>query len=99
MGDPVMKQPSYPLTIRLQFNATRPHLAFSWTEARERYPLLIVKDEQGRLLDGDLFNAQGLLIWLARSPLENHSPVDVTLLVQKPRSFEFVTTPPPVPPR
>lgn len=94
-----VRQPQIPMAISIQFAAPRPHVVISLEGSGDRYPFLIVKDENGRLLDGELFNAQGLLIWLAKQDYDDVQQVDVTLLLQKPRIFTFVVPPPPVPPR
>ena len=74
-------------------------MVISVDKSGDRFPYLIVKDENGRLLEGELFNFQGLLVWLAREAYDDVQEVDVTLLLQKPREFTFVVPPPAVPPR
>ncbi len=88
-----------PMTVTAKFTAPRPHVAISVDKSGDRFPYLIVKDENGRLLEGELFNLQGLLVWLAKEAYDDVHEVDVTLLLQKPREFTFVVPPPAVPPR
>ena len=95
----IIRQPQQPVTVQLKFTAPRPHVLISLTETGERFPYVIVKDESGRLLEGELFNAQGLLVWLAKEAYDDVEQVDVTLLLQKPRVFTFVVPPPKMPPR
>ena len=95
----IVRSPQQPLTVQLKFTAPRPHVLISLTETGERFPLVIVKDANGRVLEGELFNAQGLLVWLAKEAYDDVEQVDVTLLLQKPRVFTFVVPPPKMPPR
>ena len=74
-------------------------MVISVDKSGDRFPYLIVKDENGRLLEGELFNFQGLLVWLAKEAYDDVQEADVTLLLQKPRDFTFVVPPPAVPPR
>lgn len=95
----IVRAPQQPMTVSLKFTAPRPHVLISLTETGERFPYVIVKDENGRVLEGELFNAQGLLVWLAKEANDDVELVDVTLLLQKPRVFTFVVPPPKIPPR
>ena len=95
----IARAPQLPATVSLKFTAPRPHVLISLTDSGERFPHVIVKDESGRLLEGELFNAQGLLVWLAKEAYDDVEQVDVTLLLQKPRVFTFVVPPPKMPPR
>lgn len=95
----IVRPPQHPVTVHLKFTAPRPHVLISLTESGARFPHVIVKDESGRVLEGELFNAQGLLVWLAKEAYDDVEQVDVTLLLQKPRVFTFVVPPPKMPPR
>ena len=94
-----VRPPQLPMTVTLKFTAPRPHVVISVDKSSDRFPYLIVKDENGRLLEGELFNFQGLLVWLAKEAYDDVQEADVTLLLQKPRDFTFVVPPPAVPPR
>ena len=94
-----MRQPSFPATITVKFQAPRPHVAISVDKFGDRFPLVLVRDENGRELEGELFNAQGILIWLAKQSYDDVRQISVTLLLQKPRVVTFVVEPPAVPPR
>ena len=99
-GAPIrQRQPSFPATITVKFRAPRPHVAISVDLFGDRFPLVLVRDENGRELEGELFNAQGILIWLAKQPYDDVRQISVTLLLQKPRVVTFVVEPPAVPPR
>ena len=89
----------YPMTVQLKFTAPRPHIVLSLTNSGERYPVVLVHDESGQIVDGELFNAQGLLVWLARRPCDDLEKINVTVLMQKPRQFTFIVPPPKVPTR
>ena len=95
----IVRQAQIPMTIGLKFTSPRPHVVISLDATGDRFPFMIVKDENGRLLEGELFNAQGLLIWLAKNAYDDVQEVDVTLLLQKPRVFTFIVPPPNAPPR
>ena len=99
MPNQIVRQPQIPMTVGLKFTAPRPHVLVSLDASGDRFPSVIVKDENGRPLEGELFNAQGLLIWLAKVAYDEVHEVDVTLLLQKPRVFTFVVPPPTVPAR
>ncbi len=98
-ADEIVRPLQTAMTVRLNFTAPRPHVVISLTESGDRFPFVVVKDENGRVLEGQLFNAQGLLVWLAKEAYDDVEQVDVTLLLQKPRVFTFVVPPPKMPPR
>lgn len=91
--------PKYPLSIQAALVIPRPFVALSIVNTDDRFPLVIVNDQNGRRLDGDLINLQGLLIWVAKTDCEDVRKIDAFLILQKPRQFTFVVPPPPIPPR
>lgn len=88
-----------PMTVSLNLTASRPHLVISVTDMGPRSPYVVVKDQKGQELEGELYNAQGLLIWLAKLPYAEVETVDAEVLLQTPRFFSFDVVPPTVPPR
>jgi len=97
--DPAKKRTQYPMTVSLKFTAPRPHFVISLTESGDRFPLMIVKDDQGHEVEGEVINFEGLLLWLAKKPYDEIQSVNVTLLLQVPRYFTFIVPPPAVPSR
>ena len=95
-GPGTMRQPSFPATVSLKFRASRPHVAILLTDAGDRFPMVLINDSSGKPLEGELFNIEGILIWLAKEADDEIQEVEVTLLLQKPRVFSFVVPPPKV---
>ena len=54
---------------------------------------------EGQELENELYNVQGLLIWMAMFQFTEIDRVDATVLLQNPRYFSFDVVPPAVPPR
>ncbi|WP_397568732.1 hypothetical protein [Schlesneria sp. T3-172] len=96
---PVSRPLQSPVKVSLNLTLPRPHFVLSVTGAGDRFPYIIVKDPRGQELDGELHNAQGLLIWLAKRPCDEIDRVNATLLLQVPRLFTFDIAPPAPPPR
>ena len=94
-----VRPPQQPLAVHLDLTAVRPHLVISVIDSGDRYPYVVVKDQKGQVLQGELYNAQGLLIWLAKFPYTDIETVDAEVLLQTPRYFSFDVMPPAVPPR
>jgi hypothetical protein len=93
------QRPKYPIAIHLDFTSPRPHIAVSAIDLDGRYPVMIVMDENGNRVDGELVNAGGLLVWVAGPDCSDIQRVNVTLTLQNPRRFAFVVPPPTFPAR